>query len=114
MKYPLLLIFVFAQSSSLFSGDYPCGATLADLQSSYINYDVSGSSYSGFASAFCIDASSLDYWFQVSVVSNAPLFLIMIASTEQANIALYKGDGSNPVQVLCYVVDSCINGLPQL
>ena len=115
MKYSLILSFVLLQTTYLFAGDNPCGATLADLQSTYVNYDASGSSYSGVASSFCIDESSPDYWLQVSVTNNAPLFLLMnSSSTEQANIALYKGDCTNPVQVLCYVGGTCINDLPQI
>ncbi len=115
MKQLLLLIFVFAQTAYLLDGDDPCVATLANLQPSYVNYDASGSSYSGLASAFCIDESSPDYWLQISVTSDAPLFLLMNStSMEQANVALYNGDCSNLVQVLCYVGGTCTNDLPQM
>ena len=115
MKYLLLLIFVLLQTTYLIAGDDPCVATIANLQTSYVGYDASGSSYSGVASSFCLDESSPDYWLQVSVTNNAPLFLLMnSSSTEQANIALYSGDCSNPVQVLCYVGGNCTNDLPQI
>ncbi len=115
MKLRLLFIFVLLQSTYLFSGDNPCIATVATLQSTYVSYDASGSSSSGVPSSICINDSSPDFWLQFSVTSNSSLFILMNSSTaEQANIALYNSDCINPEQILCYTGGTCTNDLPQI